>query len=384
MRTVLLCLLPICASFAAETVPTTAVAGGVRLKDLCEIDGVRANQLNGIGIVVGLPGTGDKSAATLRMLKQMLDKKKLSFSELDLASKNVAMVAVTADFPAFARPGNRLTNTQISCIGDATSLKGGVLMQTSLEGADGIIYAVGQGPVSIGGFGSAGPANAGGGSPHANLETVALLTQGPLVERPFPAELLTDNQLKIKLRRPDFTTASRVVHALREAFPGFAVTATDAELVTLSFAAPDGQVPDSTAVVAAIDKLQQLRVDPDILARVVINSRTGTVVAGQHVTISPVAVSHGGLSLRIQPKQVQVNGKPAITWKDPVTNLTSPTGPNGTRVVMVPGTMSVLEGATVEEIANGLNALGARPRDLVAIFQAIHSAGALNAELIEM
>jgi flagellar P-ring protein precursor FlgI len=334
--------------------------------------------------VVGLPGTGDKSAATLRMLKQMLDKKKLSFSELDLASKNVAMVAVTSEFPAFARGGDRLATTQVACIGDATSLKGGVLLQTSLEGADGIIYAVGQGPVSIGGYGAAAPAGGSSGTPHTNLETVALLTQGAIVERPFPATFLADNELKLKLRNPDFTTAARVVRALREAFPAHGVSATDAELITLSFAAADGKAPDPTLVVAAIDRLQQLRVEPDLKARVVINSRTGTVVAGSQVRISAVAVSHGGLSLRVQPRQVMIDGKPTLAWKDPATNLTAPSTPPGVRPTQVPGTLSVIEGITVEEIANGLNALGARPRDLMAIFQAIHSSGALHAELVEM
>lgn len=379
MRRFLIALAACAACSAADLPPT-----GVRLKDLCEIDGVRANQLNGVGVVVGLAGTGDKAQATVRMLKQMLDKKKLSFSETDLASKNVAMVAITVEFPAFAREGDRLPNTQVSCIGDAASLRGGILLQTSLEGADGIIYAVGQGPVSIGGYGNAGPAGAGGGASHANLETVGTLTQGAIVERPFPAPFLADNQLRLKLRQPDFSTASRVVHTLTEAFPDFQVSALDAEMVVLGLAARDGAKPDSTAVVQAIARLQQLRVEPDSVARVVINARTGTVVAGQQVRISAVAVSHGGLSLRVQPRAQLRDGQQQVVWRDPATNLTGTTPPSGTRPPIVPGSLSVLEGATVEDIANGLNALGARPRDLVAIFQAIHSAGALHAELVEM
>lgn len=385
MRLIPLPLLILLAVAAAGAEAQPINAPGVRLKDLCEIDGVRTNQLNGVGVVVGLPGTGDKSQATVRLLKQMLDKKKLSFSETDLASKNVAMVAITAEFPAFARPGDRLQNTQVSCIGDASSLKGGILLQTSLEGADGIIYAVGQGPVSIGGYGGAGPAGAGGGTNHVNLETVALLTQGAMVERAFPGAFLIDNQLRLKLRQPDFSTASRMVRILTEHFPGFAVSAVDAEMVVLGFpAVAAGGRSDPTMVVQTIDRLQQLRVDPDSVARVVINSRTGTVVAGHQVRISPVAVSHGGLSLRVQPKAVMKDGQQTTVWKDPSTNITSARPPAGTRPPTVPGTMSVIEGATVEEIANGLNALGARPRDLVAIFQAIHSAGALHAELVEM
>lgn len=366
---------------------TDAIAGataGVRIKDLCEIDGVRANQLNGIGVVVGLAGSGDKSPATLRMLKQMLDKKKLSFSEGDLASRNVAMVSVVAEFPAFARNGDRLQNTQVACIGDASSLKGGILLQTSLEGADGVIYAVGQGPVSIGGWGNAGPGLPPSGTSHSNLETVGLLTQGAIVEREFPATFLADNRLRLKLRSPDFTTARRVVDALVAAFPTLQVEATDAEMVSLIFAERGAAPPNSTLVVEAIDRLQQLRVEPDVMARVVINSRTGTVVAGNHVRVGQVAVSHGGLSLRVQPKRETREGGTQTVWKDPATSLSSTQPPAGTRPSLVPGTFTVLEGSTVEEIANGLNALGARPRDLVAIFQAIHSAGALHAQLIEM
>ena len=354
---------------------------GVRLKDLCEIDGIRENQLHGIGVVVGLSGSGDKTQATVRMLKQMLATKNLSFTESDLVAKNVAMVAVTADLPAFKRSGDRVP-AQISCIGDASSLKGGVLLQTALAGADGRFYAVGQGPVSIGGFGNAGPATGGGGTGHINLETVGTLSLGAIVEREVPMQLLVGERLSLKLRNPDFTTASRVAQRLIATFGAQRVVATDAEMVSLLF--PDK--PDETQLVATVAQVLDMRVEPDMRAKVVINSRTGTIVAGKDVRISPVAVSHGGLSLRVQPKQVtnpqtQVKG---IEWIDPATNLRSPQPPAGTRPTLVPGSLSVLEGVTVEEIASGLNALGARPRDLVAIFQAIQSAGALHAELVEM
>ena len=354
---------------------------GVRLKDLCEIDGVRDNQLHGIGVVVGLSGSGDKTPATVRMLKQLLTSKNLSFTDSDLLSKNVAMVAVTADLPAFKRSGDRVA-TQVACIGDANSLKGGILLQTALAGADGRFYAVGQGPVSIGGFGAAGPAIGGGGIGHTNIETVATLTQGSIVEREVPMSMLVSDRLSLKLRNPDFTTASRIAKRLTETFGAERVAASDAEMVSLLFPTK----PDETQLVDIISQVLALRVEPDQKARVVINSRTGTVVAGRDVRISAVAVSHGGLSLRVQPKQVTnaLTQTKSIEWIDPATNLRSTTGPAGTKPPIVPGSLSVFEGATVEEIANGLNALGARPRDLIAIFQAIQSAGALHAELVEM
>ncbi len=359
---------------------------GVRLKDLCDIYGVRDNQLHGVGIVVGLSGTGDKSTASVRMLRQMLATKHLSFSEADLASKNVAMVAVTADLPAFARNGSRLF-TQASCIGDASTLRGGVLLQTPLVAADGKIYAVAQGSVSIGGFGVAGPGNAATGIDHKNLETVAVLAQGALVEREVPVSLLYGDRLRLVLRDPDFTTASRVAFALGEAFGANLVAAEDATMITLGFAAP----PSDDELVGAIARLERLRVAPDQKARVVINSRTGTVVSGASVRISTVAVSHGGLSLRVLPKIERMqdpDDKRRIlertVWFDPLTRTTRPTPPAGTIPTEMLGSSSVIGGASVEEIANALNALGARPRDLVAIFEAIHRSGALHAELMVM
>ncbi len=381
-RGFLRCLMIVAVATATmATAAEPAGDGGVRLKDLCEIDGIRDNQLHGIGVVVGLSGTGDKTAATVRMLRQMLATKNLSFTDGDLASKNVAMVAVTADLPAFKRSGDRVA-CQVSCLGDASSLRGGVLLQTALAGADGRFYAVGQGSVSVGGYGAAAPATGGGGTGHVNIETVGTLSQGALVEREVPMSMLVGDRLGLKLRTADFTTASRIARRLGETFGTARVVATDAEMVSLLF--PDK--PDETTLVQTIAQVFALRVDPDMKARVVINSRTGTVVAGRDVRISQVAVSHGGLSLRVQPKQVtnpQTQAR-SIEWIDPVTNLRGAAPPAGTTPPIVPGSLSVLEGATVEEIANGLNALGARPRDLVAIFQAIQSAGALHAELVEM
>ena len=386
MRSLLLiaaCSLVPLAAAEAPAAPMAAApsTSGVRLKELCEIDGVRDNQLNGVGVVVGLSGTGDKSPGVVRMLRQILDKKKGAFTDSDLSSKNVALVSITADLPAFKQPGDRIP-INIACLGDASSLRGGILIAAPLTPSTSeTVFAVAQGPVSIGGFGQAGPATAGGGTPHVNLETVGTIAAGALVEREVPMSMLINDRLSLKLRNADFTTASRVARILAETFGAERVVARDAQTISLLFP----EKPGETALVTTIAQVMDLRVDPDMKARVVINSRTGTIVAGHGVRISPVAVSHAGLSLRIQPKQATIpNQGPGVVWTDPVTNIKTTTQPSGTRAGLVPGSLTVVEGASVEDIANGLNALGARPRDLVAIFQAIQSAGALHAELVEM
>lgn len=358
---------------------------GVRLKDLAEIYGVRDNQLHGVGIVVGLQGTGDKSPATVRMLRQLLATKQLSFNENDLTTNSVAMVAITAELPAFARKGSRL-HTQVSCLGNATSLAGGVLLQTPMVAADERIYAVAQGGVSIGGVGNAGPGLAPTGIDHRNQTTVGILSQGALVERELPESLLFGDQLRLVLREGDFATANRVSRALGEVFGPDRVQAIDARMISLSFAAK----PTDDELVAVIAQLQDVRVTPDRKARVVINARTGTVVAGGDVRIAAVAVSHGGLSLRVQPRTERLQERPGgeiierTVFIDGVTRERFVEPPIGTKPTQIPGTMTVLEGVTVEAIANALNAIGARPRDLVAIFESIHRAGALYGELVVM
>ena len=391
MRTLLLlAVLALSAALVAlEDAPEAPVTTGIRLKDLCDVYGVRDNQLHGIGIVVGLSGTGDKSPATVRMLRQMLATKQLSFSEADLQTDSVAMVAITADLPAFARQGSRLY-TQVSCLGNANSLAGGILLQTPLVAADEKIYAVAQGSVSVGGSGTAGPNLAPTGVDHKNQTTVAILSQGALVEREVPETLLYGDRLRLVLRNPDFTTASRVARALADLFGAERVTALDSTMVTIGFAA----TPTDHDLVEAIAKLQDLRVTPDMKAKVVINSRTGTVVSGSQVRISAVAVSHGGLSLRVQSRIETVQslasrgreseGTERTVYIDQITKVRRLEPPAGTRPTTVPGSMTVIEGATVDEISNALNALGARPRDMVAIFEAIHRSGALHAELVVM
>lgn len=375
MRFVLL-LLPALLTAAEFTLPDPAVelertAAGVRLKDLVDIKGVRDNQLHGIGIVVGLDGQGDKNGGTVRMLRNFLASKNLQFTEADLTSKNVAMVAVTADFPVFSKEGSRLA-TQVSSIGDAKTLKGGILLETRLVAADGKIYAVAQGPLTVVDDGDA-------------HETVAALAEGATVEREVPARLLYGDKLVLTLRQPDFSTAHKVAQELAEVFDPELVSAKDASQITLGFA----ETPDDAMLVQTIAKLEGLRVLPDMPARVVIDTKTGTVVVGNNVHISKAAVSRAGLSIRvlpqerrtIDPKNPDVIQRQTV-WVDPVTGIDSEKPPAG--LVQTPnhGNVSVMSGATVEDIANALNAMGATPRDMVAIFQGLEQAGALHAELV--
>jgi flagellar P-ring protein precursor FlgI len=356
----------------------------VRLKDLVTIDGVRDNQLHGIGVVVGLSGSGDGNAATTRLLRQMLATKNLAVSDADLKGRNVAMVAVTTDLPPFARIGTRLP-CQVSCIGDAKSLRGGVLLQTYLVAPNGDIYAAAQGSLSVGGFGNAGPGLVPTGTDHNNIETVATLAQGALVERELPVDLLVGERLNLVLRQPDFTTAARVARSLSEAFGAERVQAVDAAVVGLSFSAR----PSRDELVAAIARVQQLRVDPDQEARVVINARTGTVVVGRDVRVTPAAVSHGGLSLRIVHRIEQIPDPanprvllPREVWVDPATGIKRPGPPPGIKPLEATGSLTLVDGGTVAEISNALNAIGARPRDMVAIFESLERAGALHARLV--
>ncbi|TVR11105.1 MAG: flagellar basal body P-ring protein FlgI [Planctomycetota bacterium] len=360
--------------------------GGVRLKDLVTIEGVRDNQLHGIGIVVGLAGTGDNNPATLRMAKQMLSAKNIRIADNELQGRSIAMVAVTADLPAFSRAGTRL-ETLVSTIGNATSLRGGVLLQTFLTAPNGDIYAAAQGPVTIGGFGEGGPGLVAVGNAHANVETVAQVANGAIVERDIPVTMLYGDRLRLLLKDPDFTNATRIAEALADEFGDERVQAVDAATIALRF----HQRPSEDELVRTISQLHQLRVSPDVAARVVINARTGTVVIGQDVRIGPVAVSHGGLALRVlhrremlpdpeNPRQFEQRE----TWTDPVTNIRRDTPPEGITPLQATGSLTVMDGTTVQSIANALNAIGARPRDMVAIFQALKRAGALHAELVVM
>ncbi len=344
-------------------------AAAVRIKDIANIKGVRTNQLVGYGLVVGLDGTGDdkKSNFTTQSIASMLEKMGVTVNPKEIKAENVAAVMVTADLPPFARAGARI-DAIVSSIGDAENLQGGNLLMTPLKAADGNIYAVAQGPVNTGGFAAQGA----GASVSKNFPTVGRLIEGATVEREVNFEFNTRTALTLNLQQPDFTTASRITDAINGLFYDPIAAATDAGTIQLQV--PTAYTGNIVELVAMIEKLE---VTPDIAARVVINERTGTVVMGEKVRIATIAIAHGNLSIVVkenpqvsQPLPFSEGGETVVT---PGTDLSVKEGEN--QLVLVNGSTSI------GDVVNALNALGVSPRDLIAIFQAIKAAGALQAEL---
>ncbi|MBF0162032.1 MAG: flagellar basal body P-ring protein FlgI [Magnetococcales bacterium] len=342
------------------------VAHAARLKDVVDVEGVRGNPLTGFGMVVGLNGTGDSSVSfTGQSLAMMLERMGISTDPQKIKAKNIASVMVTATLPPFARQGGKLDVT-ISSLGDAKNLQGGTLVLTPLKGADGKIYAVAQGAVSIGGFAAEGVAQ----SVQKNHPTVARIAGGATIEREVNFELNQEYQLQLALRNPDFTTANRVVKSINNLFGEPLASARDSGTIQLTVPASyQGKVVDF------VSRLENLQVDPDQTAKVVINERTGTIVMGENVRVSTVALAHGGLSIKIteSPQVSQPNSRGGATTVTPKTTVDAKEAEG-----------KVLEmeaGVTLGELVRGLNAIGVTPRDLIAILQSIKAAGALQAEL---
>jgi flagellar P-ring protein FlgI len=355
-------LLPVCFLYM------TADAS-VRLKDLVDIEGVRTNQLVGYGLVVGLQGTGDGNSIefTQQSVANMLEKMGVSVRPGSVDVDNVAAVMVTAVIPAFTRPGAKL-DCIVSSMGDAESLYGGTLVFTPLRGADGNVYAVAQGSVSIGGF-SAGGATA---RVQKNFPTVGRVAEGVTVERPVPSSVMQGHSLSLTLKNPDFTTASRIAKAIDRALWEGAGTPVDSGTVSL-------QIPERFRenLVELVTRIENLMVSPDATAKVVVNERTGTVVIGQEVRISTTAIAHGNLSIEVreqfdvsQPEPFSRGGETVVV---PDTDMTA-TEESRQLFVVDPG-------ISITDLVRALNALGVSPRDLITIFQALRSAGALKAEL---
>lgn len=346
-----------------------APPGAVRIKDIASVQGMRGNQLIGYGLVIGLEGTGDSKGAlfTAQSIANMLERFGITVPAKELKVKNVAAVIATAELPPYAKPGTRLDVT-VSSLGDARSLQGGTLLQTPLMGADGKVYAVAQGALSIGGFNF----SAGGSSAQKNHSTVGRIPGGALVEREVAASFRQPNDtILIQLHQPDFTTATRVAAAIRQRFPQLSIRTPDPATISLQMPAEEQEDP-----VLLVALLENLRIEPDMPAKVVINERTGTIVIGGEVRIAPAAIAHGGLSVRIQ-SQPQVSQPPPLSGgKTTVTKQTE------VQVEEKPAKMTYLsEGVSVESLVKALNALGVTPRDLIAILQALRSAGALHAEI---
>ncbi len=374
-----------------------------RLKDISSLKGIRSNQLVGYGLVVGLNGTGDSSnnvdfaiRSTLNMLERMgVHVERERFSNIKL--KNVAAVMVTANLPPFARLGNKI-DVVISSIGDAKSLQGGTLLLTPLKGVDGQVYALSQGPIAVGGYVASGAA---GGGVTKNHPTVASISKGAIIEREVPVRLEDKKELFLALYNSDFTTAEKVRETINRFAGANLARALDSGTVRISI--PESYQSNPAEWIAAIEKLE---VTPDATAKVVVNERTGTIVMGEHVRISTVAVAHGNLSIQIkenynvsQPLPFAPGALPGASGRGVSPGGASRPGggqgpivaPGGATVVTPDSDVSVKEdgkklmvvpqGANLGELVQSLNAIGVTPRDLISILQTIKSAGALQADL---
>lgn len=341
-----------------------------RIKDLASIEGVRENQLIGYGLVVGLAGTGDRrqTVFSAQSLTNLLERMGVSVPPSAIRVNNVAAVMVTATLPPFAQPGTKLDVTA-AAIGDASNLQGGLLLLTSLRGADGQVYAVAQGPVVTGGF----VAGRGGTSQTVNHPTVGRVPNGALVERAAPSVIST-GQVRLQLRKPDFTTSTRIADALNRKFaslPRPPALAENSAVIRVEI--PPDWRSNPAGFVAEIENLA---VETDRQARVVINERTGTIVMGKQVRIAPVAILHGNLSVEIQTSY-------AVAQPAPLSQGTTEVVPQVGVGVKEEKTRNVVlqDGATVEDLVRALAAIGATARDVIAILQSLQSAGALEAEL---
>ncbi len=346
-----------------------ALAQPVRIKDIADIEGVRDNQLVGYGLVVGLPGTGDRlrtAVFTRQTLIGMLERLGVNTrdQEARLDTRNVAAVMVTANLPPFAQPGSRI-DVSVSALGDATNLTGGTLLVTPLLAADGEVYAVAQGAVATGAIAARGAA----GSVQRGVPTSARIASGAIVERAVPFRLGTREEMRLSLRNPDLTTARRVAEAINRGAGAGSARATDPRTVVLALRGRDP--------VGLLADIEQLRVTPDQPARVVIEEASGTIVMGANVRVSTVAIAQGNLTIRISET-------PQVSQPGPLSNG---------ETVVVPRTqievddqrerrLGVLpQSVTLAELVRGLNSLGVGPRDLITILQSIKAAGALQAEL---
>ena len=351
-------------------VANTAAAQS-RIKDIVDFEGVRDNMLVGYGLVVGLNGTGDglnNSIFTRESLIGMLQRLGVNADDNALNTNNVAAVMVTATLQPFARSGTRI-DVSVAAMGNATSLLGGTLLVTPLVGADGEVYAVAQGTLAVGGFAAQGAAE----TIIKGVPTSGRIANGAIVEREVPFSLGDMRRMNITLRNPDFTTARRVSRAIN-AFVGLETTR------VLDPGTVEMNVPDTYEgqIVELITDIEQLRVEPDQMARVVIDEQSGVIVMGENVRINEVAIAQGSLTIRItetpQVSQPQPFSNTGTTQEVPRTEITIDEG--GDRRLAVLNT-----GVSLQEVVNGLNALGVGPRDMITILQAIKAAGALQAEI---
>ena len=342
-----------------------------RIKDIVQFEGVRDNLLVGYGLVVGLGNTGDTLATghfTKQSLQAMLNRLGVKPTDEGLDSKNVAAVMVTATLPAFSRLGGRIDVT-VSALGDSKSLLGGTLLVTPLLGADGEVYAVSQGQLAVGGFASVGDAE----TIVKGVPTSGRIANGAIVERELGFDLSSLKSVKLTLRNPDFTTARRIAQAVNAFLGTTAAASTDPSTVEVNVPRKYKQ-----NVVNLLTDIEQLRIEPDQLARVIIDEQSGIIVMGENVRISTVAIAQGALTIRItEAAQVSQPGPFAEAGATATVNRTNiEVGQGEDQRLTV-----VEDGVTLQELVNGLNALGIGPRDMISILQAVKTAGALQAEI---
>lgn len=348
-----------------------ATAGPVRIKDLVEFDGVRGNDLVGYGLVVGLNGTGDglrNAPFTEEIMSNILERLGVNVSGEQFRPKNVAAVFVTASLPPFARSGSQIDVT-VSAIGDASSLLGGTLIMTPLNAADGQIYAVSQGTIIAGGAVAEGD----GANVTQGVPTSGVIPSGARIEREIEFELSSLTDMRIALRDADFTTAARIETVINSEFGRSVAVMLDSGTVSLNI--PQTRMP---SVAHALGRIENLFIEPERKARVVVDQRSGTIVMGEDVRISRVAVSQGNLTLRIQAAPIAVQPNPFAEGETVVVPRTN------ADIIEEPGTglAEVPNGTSLSEVIAGLNALGVSPRDMIDILKSIKAAGALHAEFI--
>ena len=364
-------LITVLAAAFAVLVAMQPASAFSRVKDLVDVQGIRDNMLVGYGLVVGLNGTGDslKNAPfTQQSIQTMLERLGVNTRGTTMQTKNVAAVMVTANLPAFAAQGTHI-DVSVSAMGDAKSLQGGTLLVTPLFGADGQIYALGQGPVAIGGFSAQGDA----ASVTRGVPTAGRISNGSIVEREVSFKLSSEHSLKLSLHNPDLTTATRIAAAVNAYLGTKIAEATDPATVDL-------QVPASypSGVVGLLTDVEQVKVDPDQPAKVVIDEQSGVIVMGADVRISTVAIAQGNLTIRVEET-------PQVSQPSPFSNTGTTTTVPRTQIQIDDSKgnkMTVLhQGVALQNLVDGLNALGVGPRDIISILQAIKAAGALQADI---
>jgi len=351
--------------FALALIPMLAFAEPSRLKDLVSLEGVRDNQLIGYGIVVGLAGTGDKQLTlfSTQSLTNMLKRLGVTVDPTQMQVRNMASVMVSANLPPFAQPGTKIDVT-VSAIGDAKSLQVGVLLMTPLKAADAQVYAVAQGPVVTGGF----VAGRGGNTSTVNHPTVGRTPEGAIVEK-APPSVAPSAHFKLQLHHADFTTAARVADVLNKHF-----STKVAKLESPALIAVD--VPSKYEALEFVAELEALSIEADQPAKVVINERTGTIVIGKDVRITPVSIMHGALTVEVRTRLEVTQPAPLSGGKTAVTPQTDVTAQQDKAKNIV-----LQKGATVDELVRALQAIGSTPRDVIAILQNLRSAGALDAAI---